>query len=151
MKRGGFQTKGRDRAEPRRNSLSRGTPLKKVNPARQAKRRQQYYKKLNAYRASDTYRVVEARAAGMCEKVAGTRSYSSTVYDVPAGWWANGLTYRCCERRENGARLTHHHITYARFGGKELPEDVIVLCDRHNAEAESQHPTRNRNYKRKSA
>jgi hypothetical protein len=55
--------------------------------------------------------------------------------------------YRCYADRRYGNRLTHHHKTYARFGGKELPKDIAVLCDRHNEEAESKHPTRNRNYR----
>jgi hypothetical protein len=131
MKRSGFKTAGRGKPELRRKPLPRGTaPLRKVNPERQAKRRKSYAQKLAAYRRSGTYKLVEQRAADRCE-----------------GWDVlRRIELRCAVMRTYpwSARLTHHHKTYARFGGKELPEDVIVLCDRHNAEAEAQHPTRRR-------
>lgn len=95
------------------------TPIKKVNVARQAKRRRAYAQKLAAYRRSETYQVVKARAGGQCEA------------------FLFGLV-RCCERGTQ-----HHHKTYARFGGQELPEDIIVLCADCHAEVETRdHPTR---------
>ena len=105
--------------------------LPKSNPERQAKRRKSYAVKLAAYKRSETYKAVEVRAGGMCEA-------RFTLLGYPA---------RCGATRIAGERLTHHHKTYARFGGKELPEDIEVLCDIHNAHAESQHPTRSRNYR----
>jgi len=107
--------------------------MKKANPERQAKRRLSYAQKLAAYKRSETYKAVEARAAGRCER----SEFLSYL----------GTAVRCHASRLLDARLTHHHKTYARFGGNELPEDIEVLCDRHNALAESAHPTRNRNYR----
>ncbi len=119
-------------------------PLAKSNPEKQAKRRKSYAQKLAAYKRSETYKVVEARAEGRCEF-----SYPAVV-DAVTGKQRGSDMKRCPAYRRDGSRLTHHHKTYARFGGKELPEDIEVLCRYHNEEAESQHPTRNRNY-RKSA
>ncbi len=102
-------------------------PMANVNPERQAKRRKSYAQKLAAYRRSETYRVVEKRAGGCCE--------------------AMDKYGRCGSERRFGYVLQHHHKTYARFGGDELPEDMIVLCEHHHALAEAAHPTRNRNYR----
>lgn len=123
--------------------LKRGTKkIPKVNPAKQAKRRRGYRVKLAAYRRSVTYKLVEARAGGRCERV-------MTMLPWPH-------EQRCHMRRDGegvyfafGAkqRLTHHHKTYARFGGKELPSDIELLCDAHHAEEEAKHPTRHRNYR----
>lgn len=33
-----------------------------------------------------------------------------------------------CERCRSHEHLHVHHKTYARFGGNELPEDLMVLC-----------------------
>lgn len=133
---------------PASNRPRRSKGLKKVNPERQAKRRKAYAQKLAAYRRSETYRLVEARAGNRCEHF----TYTTTLTmlgdkqhpDFPPVY---GIV-RCCTHRAEGTTLTHHHKTYARFGGKELPEDIIVLCDRHNAEAESKYPTRNRGWSR---
>lgn len=122
----------------RKTALKARTPIKKANPERQAKRRQSYTKKLAAYRRSETYQIVEKRASGRCEHVEGFHALMLMA----------GLETRCAARRAAGDRLTHHHKTYARFGGDELPEDIIVLCDEHDDEAESQHPTRKRDYRR---
>lgn len=44
-----------------------------------------------------------------------------------------------CENCGSRRRLEVHHLTYARFGGCELPSDLRVLCERcHQAEHESQ-------------
>lgn len=110
---------------------SRRSSLRKVNPERQAKRRAAYRKKLAAYRQSETYKIVERRAGGRCECT------------VPH-WSDSPMRVRCIHGRGLGDRLTHHHKTYARFGGAELPEDIIVLCRRCNDYVESQHPTRRR-------
>lgn len=123
-------------AMPQRQSKPR-KPLAKVNVERLAKRRKSYAQKLAAYKRSATYKIVEARAAGQCEAF---NEWYSQMHD-------RDLRARCGCSRARGDRLTHHHKTYARFGWGELPEDIIVLCDHHNAEAESKHPTRNRNYR----
>ena len=94
------------------------TPLKKVNVERQAKRRKSYAQKLAAYRRSETYQIVKARANGQCE-----------AKHYPEG--------RCLGPAEH-----HHHKTYARFGGHELPEDMLDVCLTCHGLAESQHPGR---------
>ena len=98
-------------------------PLKKVNVERQAKRRKSYAQKLAAYRRSGTYKVVEARSGHQCENVIVLQ----------------GCRIRC---PVHGFGLSHHHKTYARFGGDELPSDMIVLCSSCHALHEAQHPTR---------
>ena len=132
----------------RGKGLSRGpiprkarTPIKKANPERQAKRRKDYARKLAAYKRSEAYRSVEQRAGMCCEA------------NIEVNMCGERYVMRCPASRITGAALTHHHKTYARFGGQELPEDVIVLCEYHNELAESQHPTRRRDYShsRKSA
>jgi hypothetical protein len=101
-------------------------PIKKQNPERAAKRKASYRKKLAAYRKSETYKVVQQRAAGRCE--------FTLMYTVE-GWSSRG---RCDETKG----LQHHHKTYARFGGDELPEDIEVLCKTHHEWIEGQHATR---------
>jgi len=126
---------------PKRRVLleSSRTPLPKVNDKRQAKRRKAYNQKLAAYKRSATYRIVEERAGGQCEAIVRPEPGSTTKF----------APFRCGCSRANGDRLTHDHKRYGRqFGGNERPEDVEVLCDWHNARAESLHPTRTRDYRR---
>ena len=99
--------------------------IKKENPVRKAKRKASYAKKLQAYRRSETYQQVEARAEGRCERV---------VWYVVDG---KKQSIRCGATREDGHKLTHNHLTYARFGGDELPQDVELICEVHNAEYET--------------
>lgn len=121
----------------RSTPLARGGPPKRrkeriaaVNPEREKKRRQSYAKKLAAYKRSETYKLVEQRAGGRCE-------FSPPMWGFETG------VIRCPNRRgEDGVKLHHHHLTYARFGGAELPEDIQLLCTGHHEAAESQHPTR---------
>lgn len=40
----------------------------------------------------------------------------------------------CCQDREH---LEIHHLTNARFGGQELPEDLLVLCRYHHRTIEA--------------
>ncbi len=102
------------------------TPIKTVNAERQAKRRKSYAQKLAAYRRSPTYKIVEARANGLCEN----------QIDIAT----NGVPFRinCL----GGRPLQHHHKTYARFGGQELPGDILAVCADCHARIEAQHPTR---------
>lgn len=122
--------KGRDKnakqAKPRK-------AIAKENPERQAKRRKRYSAKLAAYRRSETFRVVEQRAAGQCEAEVQRGLLVGGV--VPDSLWP----WRRCTITEG---LQHHHKTYSRFGGDELPEDIAVLCEVHHALIEAQHPTR---------
>lgn len=95
--------------------------LREGNPERQARKASEYDKKLRAYKRSETYKRVVKRAGGRCEK----------LFPV------NGIITRCAETKG----LHHHHLTYGaagdRFGGKELPEDIRVLCPPHHAEEEA--------------
>lgn len=104
---------------------SRTTKMVKLNVGRAKKRDAEYRRKLAAYRRSETYTIVEARAGGRCEQVR---------------WMGEPVAFpvRCGET--DG--LAHHHLTYARFGGQELPRDVIVLCPVHHDREESLRPTR---------
>lgn len=110
--------------------------LRKVNPERLVKRRALYRKKLAAYRKSETYKQVEARSGGRCE-----RTWDFAPSDSK-GWVHDPVWTRC-----PFFAVVHHHKTYARFGGKELPTDIAHLCATCNALAESQHPTRRRDWK----
>ena len=119
----------RKRPLQRKTRLKSGTtPLPTVNPVRQAKRRQQQRSKHAAYRASETYRVVSARAGGQCEMA------------VKPMVGQGNAPVRCPET----SGLAHHHVTYARYGGAELPEDIAVVCRYHHAQLEAAYPTRKR-------
>lgn len=43
----------------------------------------------------------------------------------------------CLSRRKRG--LTLHHVTYARVGGRELPEDLRILCNKCHRTAHRWH------------
>jgi hypothetical protein len=90
------------------------TPIRKRNPERQAKRRSGYAKKLAAYRRSKTFKIVESRSDGCCEAQIRTFDYCG-----------NAQVHRC-----GALAVAHHHQTYARFGGDELPTDIIAVCKR---------------------
>ena len=56
-----------------------------------------------------------------------------------------------CEMRLTGGercpmteRLTVHHMTYRRFGGNELPNDLKVLCAPHHDAVEASKPCNRR-------
>lgn len=111
-------------------------PIPKVNKERIAKRQASYRQKLAAYRKSETYKAVEARAGGQCERLI-------TIDVDPFNPQLGQETIRCPATRAAGCRLTHNHLRYTlRFGGAEILSDIEVLCDPHNIEYESQHPTR---------
>lgn len=111
---------------------SSGKPIRKKNDAKQARKAVNYRKGLAAYRKSETYKQVEARAANRCE-------HTETRWEA-YGLDNGGLVEERCfvvRGGERGNKLHHHHKTYARFGGKELPEDMALLCDQHHAAAEA--------------
>lgn len=110
--------------------------MPKANPERQRKAAKRYAIKLAKYRASETYRVVEARAAGQCEA------------EWDAFYIANGYIKERCTATEG---LEHHHKTYARFGGRELPEDIDVLCKVHHEYVESLKAAGNRRSRNRGA
>lgn len=96
----------------RTSSPKRKTPMKKVNRARMDKRTKQY----RAYMQSSEWRL--RRLAAMiaakwtCQRCGYVkRSGTAAIADL-------------IESRE----LHIHHTTYARFG-RELPEDLEVLCE----------------------
>lgn len=115
---------------------SRKTKLKAVNVDRDRRHRREYDRKLSAYRRSETYRVVDARARGRCEgRVTAFRPFPTPPF--PHG--VLEVETRCTATEG----LEHHHRTYARFGGQELPEDVAVLCRScHAREEQLNHPHR---------
>ena len=117
-----------------RTAMKRSTtPLPKVNVKRSKQRRQSYAKKLAAMKKGPGYKAAMERAGGRCEwiaKRAERRDYGAVL---PIG-------DRCPETEG----LEAHHRTYRRFT-KELPEDFLILCERHHALIEStQHSSRRR-------
>lgn len=111
-------------------------PIAKRNPERAAKRDKAYAAGLRAYHASETKKLVEVRSAGRCEfSIADDRSCLPRVLDVrvdrerPAG-------YSRCGRKAK----PHHHTTYARFGGRELPEDMLHGCTKCHEYVEALKP-----------
>ena len=106
--------------------------MKKANPERQEKSKARYAKQLAAYRKSETFRIVKARAGGRCER----RGNPNFPDFRPDG--------RCIAVQSDGIPMHHHHKTYARFGGSELPTDIELLCEWHHNEAEALKPAGNR-------
>lgn len=108
------------------STLERKTPIAKRNRERQVKKDRAYQAALRRYRASETWKIVEARCQKRCEfAVLDATGFDDRprVVDIridrelPPG-------YRRCGKR----RRDHHHTTYARLGGDELPEDVLAGC-----------------------
>jgi hypothetical protein len=113
------------------------TKIRAVNPEREAKRRKEYAKKLAAYKRSDTYKVVQRRAAGQCEfEIAVIRRLCFEGEELGMGKYKA----RCPETE----RLQHHHLDYHRFGGNELPEDIQVLCKAHHEWMDRDKPSHKR-------
>lgn len=112
MKPGQFKPRT-TRMKTRKCDLRPTKPIKKRNPERQAKRRKCY----QAFLGSPAWKVLRAAALDL----AGYRCQGEHTHGM--------TTVRCGETD----RLTVHHQTYARFGGREQPEDLLVLCrDCHN-------------------
>lgn len=105
--------------------------VKKVNVARQAKRVVSYRKGLAAYKKSFTYMIVKARADGRCEWI-----YREFFI---------GGNEDCAVRCPETEGLQHHHLRYSlRFGGNELPTDMLVLCKSCHRREEAAKPAKNR-------
>lgn len=150
--------RSRDDAKPRAwNStlpapsepMNRGSGLKKsgrLNPRnaeRQAKASKRAASKHRAYMQSETRKAVDARAGGRCEIAVRMVLLDSVLVPaaIGANWeWQYGR-YDRCEATDD---LQHHHRTYARYGGKELPTDVIVACKPHHEFLEALKPAGNR-------
>lgn len=116
---------------PRSSPPSRTAPPKRENKERKAKQVLIRRQKHAAYRRSETYKAVEARSGGRCERLVNVAAYEfeGKLYPV----WV-----RCPNKRSDGLRMTHNHKTYARYGGNERPEDMELLCPSCNALYESQ-------------
>jgi hypothetical protein len=113
---------------PRKKALTRSTkPIRKVNPTAKAKR----VAKQKAFYSSAAWKKIRKaaleRAGNQCEAI--------------AHWNINGEVYkvRCLETTQ----LQVHHKSYARFGGTELPTDLVCYCYAHHSLVEMRdHPTR---------
>jgi 5-methylcytosine-specific restriction endonuclease McrA len=100
---------------PRTSRLSRGPmkqsrkPLAKRGRAK-AKREKKYKSFLSSAAWKRIRKAALERAGYQCER---------TLSD-----WDGTPILRCAETE----KLAVHHLTYARFGGNELPTDLRVLC-----------------------
>ena len=135
----------RSREPARGGYIQRKTRIKQVNPERQAKRRTRQAAKHRAYMRSETRKIVDRRANDRCEAVVWTYTDGSIRVLAPA-WDDARLGIRLHEddvldRCENMA-TAHHHLTYFRYGGDELPEDMLKVCRRCHDYLEHDHPTR---------
>ena len=102
--------------------IKRGTtPLPKVNARQQAKKRAAYKSYLSSAAWKAIRKAALERAGGRCER-------ECTVRENWITW-----VHRC----EETEKLTVHHLTYARFGGDELPDDLLVLCQSCHREIEA--------------
>ena len=127
------------------STLSPGKKKLGSNPERQAKRRKAQASKHRKYMASETRSVVDARAAGRCEAAVHetvlieARTIVLSIRDNPKLYADGGEWQRC----ENDATI-HHHRTYARYGGNELPRDMLKVCEHCHEAIEAQKPAGNR-------
>lgn len=113
-------------------------PIRAVNPEAEARRKKSYAKKLGGYKRSETFKVVQERAAGQCE-------FEITMHVRPWYLGTGSATVAEKVRCPETEGLQHHHKRYGKqFGGNERPEDIIVVCKAHHDWLESQHPTRKR-------
>jgi 5-methylcytosine-specific restriction endonuclease McrA len=108
--------------------LQRGTKrMPRVNAERQARRKAEY----RAFMASPEWKAIRkaalARAGHRCEELI-PNSMAHRDHGISM--------MRCTATR----RLTVHHRTYARFGGRELPSDLQVLCKEHHDGLHAQQP-----------
>ncbi len=124
-------------------------PLRAVNPEREAKRRQTRRKNHAKYRASETFKIVTARAAGQCEASVrwawGAAGIELVEIRADLAWMAHATHVRCWANEG----LEHHHVHYPDKPGGETPDDVLVCCKRcHGWIERVNHPTRKngRNY-----
>jgi hypothetical protein len=126
-----------ERSSPMPKAVKPRKPIPKRNHEHAAKRDKAYRAGLAKYHASETAKIVEARAGGICEfSVADDPTRLPLVRDVrvdrarPAG-------YSRCQRRCR----SDHHCSYRNFGGGEVPEQMLKGCTRCHEYVESLKPT----------
>ncbi len=122
--------------------------IRAVNPEAETKRRKTRKRNHAAYRASETFKLVQQRAAGQCEgslrwaRTAAEAEYRGVdLIEIGDGmeWMANGAWVRCGETED----LEHHHVRYPNEPGTERPEDICILGQRCHGWIETvNHPTR---------
>lgn len=102
---------------PKRKAwLKHGTkPIPTRNDARIAKRKKAYSSFLKSAVWKRIRKAAIERAGGQCQFESW---FAGTVM----------LLMRCPQREQ----LTVDHLSYARFGGRELPSDLKVLCRFHH-------------------
>jgi 5-methylcytosine-specific restriction endonuclease McrA len=92
----------------------RKSRIPRVNRQRKSKREKRYKAFLSSAKWKQLRKEAIQRAGYQCEEVC--QVVFSTARAV--------LLHRC----HNTERLHVDHLTYARFGGNELPEDLKVRC-----------------------
>ena len=119
-------------AVERAKSLKRRKPLAKVG--KQKPKRQRRFK---AFLASAAWKKIRAaalaRAGHRCQQI------ENIAVPMPDGTYS-GYNGHVSTRCPATVGLTVHHKTYARFGGDELPEDLVVLCKAHHDALEASKP-----------
>jgi hypothetical protein len=96
----------------------RKSRIPRVNRQRKAKRSKRYKAFLSSAKWKQLRKTAFIKAGNQCEEW-----FYTEVIDEATGlrWFTSG---RC----PNTERLHVDHLTYARFGGNELPEDLKVRC-----------------------
>jgi 5-methylcytosine-specific restriction endonuclease McrA len=92
----------------------RKSRIPRVNKERRAKKSKRYKAFLSSAKWKQLRKEALERAGFQCEEV------SRVVYSSSQAM----IVHRC----HNTDRLHVDHLTYARFGGDELPEDLKVRC-----------------------
>lgn len=119
LRRTGFRRKKVHRSK--RKPLKNYKRLKSVNTRKRAKRKAKY----NAFMRSKKWKLIRAdalqRSGNRCEAM---RTFLQKSLDADGAEKWQEIEARCGATE----RLEVHHKTYARFGGNELPEDLMVMC-----------------------
>lgn len=132
------------RVKAAKKPLKRGSPLKAGKPlakstkplAKAGETKRKKVDRQKAYYASAVWKAKRKAAL----KRAGNQCEFSCWYYFPG---PNECRWLRCEELEG---LHVHHKTNARFGGDELPEDLVVYCKPHHDLVEARDfPHRQRN------
>lgn len=121
----------------RRSWMKRGakslrrTPMKKVNPARVAKKLKAYSARLRRKDWQELRRLAFERDAGLCQCPPCIRGrhfgVPSAFEPIPIWFTKDGKIHG----------FDTHHATYARFG-REALEDVLTMAPKHHRELEAE-------------